>query len=253
MGEPTVTVSRLRRFVHGLAALAARTVPSSLTSTPSRPSEDSPSSGGPSPPAWAGQAEGEARAAPTPREAEPALPIEPARAAGEAWPESGPAQADPRLEPGLRFISRRQWGRAQRALEELARQDQRCEASAYLAEIRAVRRCLRQLNRRPRDALLHLELGRLYFGLELADEALHEFEQAVQIEPTLAEGHFYLAVEYLFRDEVEAARGALERARELNPSLPDYRTIACQIGVTDEGEPRADGREANTLPDSRPS
>ena len=79
--------------------------------------------------------------------------------------------------------------------------------------------------RRPRDATLHLELGRLYFGLELGDQAAAEFRKAIELEPTLAEAHFHLALEHLFRGEEEASRERLARAAELRPEVPSYETL----------------------------
>src|SRR3990172_7816555 len=69
--------------------------------------------------------------------------------------------ANPLLDEALGQIKYRQWARAQRALEQLAAGKRVSEAAQYLGEVRAVRRCLRQIEKRPRDASLYLELGRL--------------------------------------------------------------------------------------------
>ena len=141
---------------------------------------------------------------------------------------------DPQLERGLVHIQQYQWSRAQRALEEAIRHDQSGEAKAYLADVRAVRRHLRQLDRWPRDPLLHLQLGRLYFGLELGDRALEEFRRVVQLDPEMAEGHFHLALEHLFRGEEEQARHAAKIANDLNPELPSYEALESAMAASSE-------------------
>jgi len=230
MGVPVMAVSRLRRFIHGLATLAARADPTAPPDDPPRPEIGQEAPPGPSPTA---PDAGLAGSSPTESPGQPTVAtVEVVEAAPQ--PELPPTPPDARLQTGLWHIRHREWGRAQRALEEIVRRDAKCEAGAYLAEVRAVRRCLRQLSRWPRDPQLHLELGRLYFGLELGDEALHEFKQVVQIEPGLAEGHFYLAVEYLFRGDEEAARGACERARQLNPDLPSYDVLEGRLSDSQE-------------------
>jgi len=220
-----MAVSHLRRFIRGLATLAARAETTDLPDDTPRPEVGQEAPPGPF------SIASDARLGGSGPPASPSPPTVATVEVVEATPQPEPLSTptDARLQKGLWYVRRREWGRAQRALEELVRRDAECEAGAYLAEVRAVRRCLRQLNRRPRDPQLHLELGRLYFGLELGDEALHEFKQVVQIEPSLAEGHFYLAVEYLFRGDEEAARGACERARQLNPDLPSYDVLEGQL------------------------
>jgi tetratricopeptide (TPR) repeat protein len=123
------------------------------------------------------------------------------------------------------LIQREDWARAQRLLEEVIRQEPDDELSVYLGEVRAVRRTLRQLRRRPRDATLHLELGRLYFGLELGEQAEAEFKRVVTLESTLPEGHFCLALEYLFRDDEFSSRQSHARAVELRPDLPTFESL----------------------------
>jgi tetratricopeptide (TPR) repeat protein len=124
------------------------------------------------------------------------------------------------------LVARYDWAHAQRLLEEASSRGLDDELRAYLTEIRAIRRVLRQLRRRPRDAQLHLELGRLYFGLELGDAALSEFNRAIALEPTLAEAHFGLALEYLFRDEEDPCRASLARAALYRSTIPSYESLS---------------------------
>lgn len=126
------------------------------------------------------------------------------------------------LAEALELLRARQWASAQRLLEEIARRERTAEVAQYLAEVRAVRRYLRQLVKWPRDASLHLELGWLYFGLELGGEALESFDRAAELNPNLASAYYGMALEHLFRDEVAAARRASAIAHDLNPEFSSF-------------------------------
>ena len=126
------------------------------------------------------------------------------------------------LAAALSYVEGHRWAEAQRTLETLLRSGRNPQAEQYLAEIRAIRRCLRQLRKWSRDASLHLELGWLYFGLELGGDAAQAFGQAVALEPKLASAHYGLALEYLFEGKVAAARRASARACALNNELPSF-------------------------------
>ncbi|MHB1005611.1 MAG: tetratricopeptide repeat protein [Chloroflexota bacterium] len=133
--------------------------------------------------------------------------------------------SNPLLDEALGQIKYRQWARAQWALERLAGEKRVSEAAQYLAEVRAVRRCLRQLEKWPRDASLYLELGRLYFGLELGDGALEAFSRAADLQPDLALAHHLLALEYLYRGNRAAARRECEWAHAIDPELPSFADL----------------------------
>jgi tetratricopeptide (TPR) repeat protein len=194
MARP-LTSSRLRRYVGGLAALSVV-----------RP-------------------EAIERLGPDerPTGARPALRLVPRREEPTDLPEA-PATAQT-LAQAEALVGREDWARAQRLLEEAIRRDHDPELISYLEDVRGVRRAQRRLLRRPRDASLHVELGRLYFGLELGDQAAAELRRAIEIEPTLVDAHFYLALEHLFRDEEEASRKCLARAAALRPEVPSYETL----------------------------
>lgn len=138
-------------------------------------------------------------------------------------------ETDPLFEEALGHIQKREWGRAQRALEQYVRGDSLREATQYLAEVRAVRRCLRQIEKWPRDASRHLELGRLCFGLELGDVALEALSRAVALKPDLAVAYHLLALEYLYRGNKAAARKECERAHALDVSLPSFSELEGQM------------------------
>lgn len=220
-----VTANRLRRFVRGLAALAARGVqlPPDEEQSATRPPEREATVDGSCAVSSPGLVSGARGERGWQSDAEAAEPTGPAGSRESPAPPEMPV--DVCLERGLRHIRRQEWGRAQRVLEDMVRTSPGCEASAYLSEVRAVRRCLRRLRRWPRDAQTHLELGRLYFGLELGDEALREFRQVVELDPNIAEGHFLLALEYLFRGDDAAARQCCQQALRLKADLPSYEDL----------------------------
>jgi tetratricopeptide (TPR) repeat protein len=161
--------------------------------------------------------------------------------------DSGGRAADALVAEAMQHVQRRRWGRAQRVLEAAVREGAGEEALQLLDDVRTVRRCLRQLDRWPRDPQLHLELGRRYFSLELGDEALDALSQAVALQSDLAEGHVYLALEHLFRGEHELACRCWERAKELNPSLPAFDVVREQFTLANQRA--AEEGEAGTLPD----
>jgi tetratricopeptide (TPR) repeat protein len=189
--EKTLTASRLRRYVGGLAALSVAP-PGAVE----RPAAEASTLRLPSTP--------EAPALPEPRE---------------------PGTTAQTLAQAAELIGREDWARAQRLLEDATRRNPDKEIASYLEEVRAVRRTRRRLARWPRDAALRTDLGRLYFGLELGDQAAMELRRAIELEPTSAEAHFYLALEHLFREEEAISREHLARAAALRPDVPSYETL----------------------------
>ena len=197
----TPTTSRLRRFVGGLAALSI---------APPEPVE-------------------------RPIETRPTLQLLPRRDSPDQGELPEPEATSQTLAQATELVGREDWARAPRLLEDATRRDPDRELASYLDEVRALRRTRRRLVRRPRDAALHVELGRLYFGLELGSQAAEELRRALLLEPTLAEAHFYLALEHLFRGEEEDSRRCLARASELRPDVPSYETLHELLWQSAEG------------------
>ncbi len=133
--------------------------------------------------------------------------------------------ADPRLTYPLAQIAAHRFGPAQRALEALVRVEHHATAAEYLEDLRALRYCLRRVEKRPLDAGLRLELGMHYFALEMGEEAQHEWERALDLDPSLVQAHSFLAVEHLFRGNVAEARRAYSRACALDPTLPGFAEL----------------------------
>lgn len=148
---------------------------------------------------------------------------------------TGQAEAPP-AESGLyrearEHIKQRAWGRAQRALEEVARRDPDCPASLDLKSVRAIRRALRRKARWPSDVEAHLDLGRACFDLDLGEDALAEFIAVQQLAPRRYEGFALAALECLYRGEYTRAMTTWMQARELNPELPDLDEVMGSLPV----------------------
>ncbi len=161
----------------------------------------------------------------------PEVKTDPPRRLPEAWPkpilvaiEPVPAEA-PILAEARRHIERHAWGHAQRALEQAAVKGATEPVDLDLASVRAVRRALRRASRRPSDVDAHLDLGRAYFDLDLADEALAEFNTAQRLAPDRYEGFVLAAMEYLYRGQYATALNAWIHARDVNPDLPQIDEV----------------------------
>jgi tetratricopeptide (TPR) repeat protein len=70
-----------------------------------------------------------------------------------------------------------------------------------------------------RNAQAHLGLGNAFANSNRSDEAIAQFEKALEIDPGFHAAHTSLGVEFLSRGELEEARAHLERAIEIDPDL----------------------------------
>jgi Tfp pilus assembly protein PilF len=68
------------------------------------------------------------------------------------------------------------------------------------------------------DAKKQVEFGISVAQRGLWREAIYRWERAVQIDPTYAEAHNNLAIAYEHEGELDKARGAYEKALELQPN-----------------------------------
>lgn len=133
---------------------------------------------------------------------------------------SGPSRAG-----ALESIRRRQYGRAQRELEQVLRLDPGSGAEDDLRTLRGVRRYQRLIDSQPSNALAHLELGRCYLELDLAPEAMAELQEAARLAPDLAEPHVIMAVEHLYSSRTAEAQEEYEHALSIDPSLPPFSEL----------------------------
>lgn len=135
---------------------------------------------------------------------------------------------------GLLMVEAQRWNRAQRELELAVREAPCASASADLASVREVRRQLRVLRKWPRDVTAHLTLGRCYFELGLGAEAEAIFRRVLRLAPGEPAAPYFLALEYAYRGEWEAAERYHARARALAPDLPPL--AACLGGHGSDAE-----------------
>lgn len=70
----------------------------------------------------------------------------------------------------------------------------------------------------PSDAQVRIDLGNLYLGSQLFDEAIPWFESALVLDPTLVEVSTDLGVAYFYVDEVDQALAQFERSLEIDPT-----------------------------------
>src|SRR5262249_2323735 len=88
-----------------------------------------------------------------------------------------------------RHVQRHAWGHAQRALEKVPPDQPDHPARQDLASVRRIRRAIRRTSRWPSDVDAHIDLGQAYFDLDLAEEALAEFNLVQHLAPERHEGY----------------------------------------------------------------
>jgi tetratricopeptide (TPR) repeat protein len=84
--------------------------------------------------------------------------------------------------------------------------------------------CKKQMDK----AKKHYELGVKYHQQELADQAIKELQQAIQINPNHAEAHCELGVLYQEKEDYNAAYRELQKAIKINP---DYAEAHFRLGI----------------------
>jgi tetratricopeptide (TPR) repeat protein len=71
--------------------------------------------------------------------------------------------------------------------------------------------------------------GEIHMALGDDENALGDFERAVELRPTLVKGHINLARSYLASDQLDLAREHCETAIELEPQKDSIRLLLCKI------------------------
>lgn len=92
----------------------------------------------------------------------------------------------------------------------------------------AVRELKKALAINPRSAAGHLLLGQAYLGMRsvsLVAEAKAEFQQALDLDPTLLWAHFYLAKVYIDQGRFDRAKEELETGLEQRPNLAPFLSL----------------------------
>jgi len=82
----------------------------------------------------------------------------------------------------------------------------------------------------PTNPQLRLSLGGVYYALANYDEAIRFFQQAVDLKPNLANGHYNLAVVYREKKEYAKAVGEMETTLQLvDINSPDYQKAKSEL------------------------
>jgi predicted Zn-dependent protease len=84
----------------------------------------------------------------------------------------------------------------------------------------------RALDLYPQHALTHAQYGAYLVDVGLTNDGINRLEQAIKMEPNLAQGHKWLAVAYNKIGQVELGRQAAERAKELESRKQSDRVPA---------------------------
>jgi len=87
-----------------------------------------------------------------------------------------------------------------------------------LEELRAV------ASGNPRNPVVHLSLGRVWFALEKTDQAIAAYKKALQIYPDYGAAHYYIGLAYLKLNNVTAARASFKEAVRIIPDTDQGRS-----------------------------
>ena len=129
---------------------------------------------------------------------------------------------------GLDMARSHRWNWAQRELEAALRHTPSETVRVDLETVRAARRHLRLLQKRPRDARTHLLLGKCYFELDMGEDAEREFQRALELAPHEPEAYYFLALEYCYRGDVQKAEHYYRQAQTLVEGLPPFADLLAE-------------------------
>ncbi len=100
---------------------------------------------------------------------------------------------------------------------------------------------LQRAQEQPHDPWVHLQLGRIYAADGRSDRAIEEFEEVVQLAPTLSQGFLNLAANYEAEERYADALEAYSRVLALEPDNAEARNRYAKLTgtrVLDLGRPR---------------
>lgn len=69
----------------------------------------------------------------------------------------------------------------------------------------------------PRNPMIRLSLGRVWFAMEKTDQAIAEYKKALEIFRDYGDAHYYLGLAYLKLNNVNAARSSFKEAVRIIP------------------------------------
>jgi adenylate cyclase len=96
---------------------------------------------------------------------------------------------------------------------------------------RAYRAAMQSVALDGRDALAHLTLGRTLFLMREHDEAIAEFETAIDLSPSFAQAHFGLGWAFAYSHRPEEALSEIDKAYRLSPRDPLLFGIAATRAI----------------------
>jgi len=134
------------------------------------------------------------------------------------------------------MVRAHRWNWAQRELERAVRANTDGPARDDLVSVRAVRRHLRILAKWPRDAVVHLELGRCYMELDLGEDAEWAFQWAITLAPRDPAGYYYLALEYCYRGADAEAERVYAEVRSLVETAPPFSVFLAECRALEHTE-----------------
>jgi tetratricopeptide (TPR) repeat protein len=79
-----------------------------------------------------------------------------------------------------------------------------------------------------------INLGLAYAGLNRDDDAVHQFEQAVSLAPTIAEPYFYYGRWLKSKGRLEEAQAKLETALKVNPNYFQARSLLIELYTAEQ-------------------
>jgi Tfp pilus assembly protein PilF len=69
----------------------------------------------------------------------------------------------------------------------------------------------------PRNPVIHLSLGRVWFAMEKTDQAIAEYTKAIEIFREYGASHYYLGLAYLKLNKMDAARSSFKESLRIIP------------------------------------
>ena len=73
------------------------------------------------------------------------------------------------------------------------------------------------------------QLGDLYFMQDKYDEALHQYQKALELHPRYADIYFAIARTYIGKKDAASARISLQKSLEINPNYKDATQLLTEI------------------------
>lgn len=83
----------------------------------------------------------------------------------------------------------------------------------------------------PRNPIIHVSLGRVWFAMEKTDQAIDEFKKALTLYSDYGDAHYYLGLAYLKLNKVDAARSSFKEAVRVIPDTERGRSAMSYLDL----------------------